>query len=205
LVSAVTFLDRDFRFVACPWITRSFGQTNYRAYVEDTETGEQAAWFFGTCLDSLAVAVPRYLWKLPWHRARMAFDCQYDAAAARYSTFEVTTRSRWAPARLVVEDSGQPPTELSGVSHLEAALVLLTHPTRGYFFRRDRSLGSYRIWHDRATPTVGAIREARYPLLHRLELVPEGDRGSLHSVLLQPHIDFTIYLPPSKITSKRAG
>src|SRR5262245_10316331 len=45
LVSVVTFLDRDFRFVAFPWITRSFGQTNYRAYVVDGETGEQVAWF----------------------------------------------------------------------------------------------------------------------------------------------------------------
>jgi hypothetical protein len=205
LISAVTFLDRDFRFVACPWIPRSFGQTNYRAYVEDTHTGDQVAWFFGTCLDSLAVAVPRYLWKLPWHRARMTFDCQYDAAAARYSTFSVMTRSHWAPAQLVLEDSGQPPTQLAGVSNLEAGLVLLTHPMRGYFFRRDGVLGSYTIWHDRTTPTVGEIREARYPLLQRLELVPEGERGGIHSVLLQPSIDFTIYLPPSKVNSERAG
>src|SRR5215831_4665504 len=42
LVSVVTFLDRDFRFVACPWFKASFGQTNYRAYVRDTSTGEQA-------------------------------------------------------------------------------------------------------------------------------------------------------------------
>src|SRR5712675_1156604 len=78
LVSVVTFLDRDFRFVACPWPTWTFGQTNYRAYVLDTETGEQAVWFFGTCLDSISVWVPRYMWKLPWHRAHMTFDCRYD-------------------------------------------------------------------------------------------------------------------------------
>jgi len=96
-------------------------------------------------------------------------------------------------------------TQLAGVSNLEAGLVLLTHPMRGYFFRRDGVLGSYTIWHDRTTPTVGEIREARYPLLQRLELVPEGERGSIHSVLLQPSIDFTIYLPPSKVNSERAG
>src|SRR6185503_12156590 len=55
------------------------------------------------------------------------------------------------------------------------------------------------------TPTVGEVREARYPLLQRLELVPEGDRGNIHSVLLQPKIDFTIYLPPSRVSSERAG
>src|SRR5258708_5872228 len=54
LVSVVTFLDKDFRFVACPWFKGSFGQTNYRAYVNDTHTGDHAVWFFGTCLDSLS-------------------------------------------------------------------------------------------------------------------------------------------------------
>lgn len=199
LVSVVTFLDRDFRFVACPWFKGSFGQTNYRAYVEDTRTGEQAAWFFGTCLDSVSVAVPRYLWRLPWHRARMTFDCRYDEAAARYSTFHVRTQSRWAPAELAIEDSGSPPARLPGVSNLEAGLVLLTHPMRGYFFRQDGALGSYAIWHDRAQATLASVREARYPLLQRLGLVDEGDRSSLHSVLLQRSIDFTIYLPPSRV------
>ena len=202
LVSVVTFLDRDFRFVACPRLKGSFGQTNYRAYVEDTETGEQAAWFFGTCLDSISVAVPRHLWKLPWHRAQMAFDCLYDEAKGRYARFHVRTESRWAPAYLKIEDSGKPPEQLSGVGNLEAALVFLTHPMRGYFFRRDGALGSYRIWHDRATPTVGTLQEAHYPLLQRLELVKEGDRSGLHSVLIQPNIDFTIYLPPSRIVPK---
>jgi uncharacterized protein YqjF (DUF2071 family) len=41
LVSVVTFLDEDFRFVACPWPRNTFGQTNYRSYVTDTATGEQ--------------------------------------------------------------------------------------------------------------------------------------------------------------------
>jgi len=199
LVSVVTFLDRDFRFATCPWFKGSFGQTNYRAYVQDTQTGEYAAWFFGTCLDSVSVAVPRYLWRLPWHRARMDFDCQYDQAAAQYTIFNVRTRSTWAPARLAIEDSGKPPTELAGVSNLEAGLVLLTHPLRGYFFRQDGALGSYAIWHDRAHLTVGTIQEVRYPLLQRLGLVEDGDQSDIYSVLIQPSIYFTIYLPPTRV------
>jgi hypothetical protein len=103
----------------------------------------------------------------------------------------------------VLEDSGRAPSTLPGVSTLEAGLVLLTHPMQGYFFRRDGALGSYAIWHDRTTPTAGMVREARYPLLERLELVAEGDQGSIHSVLLQPSIDFMIYLPPSKVVNTR--
>ena len=176
LVSVVTFLDRDFRFAAFPYFRGSFGQTNYRAYVADTQTGEQAAWFFGTCLDSVSVAIPRYLWRLPWHRARMDFACQYDQAAARYLIFKVKTRSGWAPAQLAINDSGKPPAQLPGVSSLEAGLVLLTHPLRGYFFRQDGALGSYAVWHDRAQTTVGTIQEARYPLLQELGLIEEGDQ-----------------------------
>jgi uncharacterized protein YqjF (DUF2071 family) len=158
MVSVVTFLDRNFRFVACPWLRRSFGQTNYRAYVEDTQCGEHVAWFFGTCLDSASVVVPRHVWRLPWHRARMLFDCRYDREAGRYSVFTVHTRSRWASDDLIIEDSGEAPSQLSGTSNLEAGLVLLTHPLRG-------TLGSYRIWHDRTQPTVGVVQEASYPLL----------------------------------------
>jgi len=204
LVSVVTFLDRDFRLAMFPWFKGSFGQTNYRAYVQDTQTGEYAAWFFGTCLDSVSVAVPRYLWRLPWHRAWMDFDCQYDKAAARYSKFSVRTRSGWAPARLAIEDSGKPPTELAGVSNLEAGLVLLTHPLRGYFFRQDGALGSYAIWHDRAQLTVGRIQEASYPFLQHLGLVEEGNQSDIYNVLVQPSIDFAIYLPPSKVKAESA-
>src|SRR5579864_9393318 len=57
-VSAVPFEDQDFRFVAVPWLRFRFGQTNYRTYVVDRATGRRAVWFFGTTLESWAVAVP---------------------------------------------------------------------------------------------------------------------------------------------------
>lgn len=199
LVSVVTFLDQDFRFVGWPWLKRSFGQTNYRAYVTDKQTGEHVAWFFGTCVDSVTVAIPRYLWKLPWHRGRVAFDCRYDEADQRYGSYRVSTRSRWAPAALEIEDTGTRPAEFPGFSSVETGLVVLTHPLRGYFFRRDGSLGSYAIWHDRMHATVGRVTRARYPLFTELGLVPEGDRRNIHSVLLQRRFDFTIYLPPTTV------
>ena len=89
LVSVVPFVDQDFRLARFPWLKGHFGQTNYRAYVTDTETGEHAVWFFGTSLDSPTVFVPRQLWKLPWHKASIRFDCEYDALLA------VTGRIAW--------------------------------------------------------------------------------------------------------------
>lgn len=199
LVSVVTFFDRNFRLAAFPWFKSHFGQTNYRSYVLDTQTGEHVAWFFGTCLDSFSVVVPRNVWRLPWHRCRMSFDCRYDERARRYTHFEIRTRSRWAPALLEVQDLGEAPWELPGFSNLEAGLVLLTQPTRGFYFRRDGVLGSYTIWHDRLKQTVGSIKVAQYALLQDLDLIPLGDCANIHSVLIQPRVDFTIYLPPGKV------
>ena len=197
LISVVPFLDRDFRFICCPWPRFAFGQTNYRAYVTDSETGEHLAWFFGTSLDSWSVNIPHYLWKLPWHRGRIRFDTQYDQEASRYTRYRMETQSKWAPAELELKDTGLPPQELAGFEDLETGLVLITHPLRGVFYRRDGELGSYSIWHDRIQVTEAKITRASFPLLEKLELVPEGDTAAIHSVLIQPEVDFTIYLPPA--------
>ena len=203
LVSVVPFVDQDFRLARFPWLKGRFGQTNYRAYVTDTETGEHAVWFFGTSLDSPAVFVPRHLWKLPWHKASIRFDCEYDARLGRYRSYRMVTNNSWADALLELEDTGAAPSALDGFADLETGLVLLTHPRRGYYFRRDGRLGSYAIWHSRLRPTVGRVVEARFDLLNRLELVASGDVSSVHSVLMQHQTDFTIYLPPMIAASRR--
>jgi len=202
LVSAVPFLDRRFRLTRCPWPTWSFGQINYRAYVTDTETGEHVVWFFGTSLASPFAAVPRLAWKLPWHRARIDFDTTYAADHRRYTRYRFRSQSPGADAELELEDTGQAPEQLEGFDSLEAGLVLLTHPLRGYYFRRDGVLGSYSVWHDRLELTLGRATSARFDLFERLDLVRSGDLTSIHSVLIQPTTEFWIYLPP-KVCAKR--
>ncbi len=196
LISVVPFLDIDFHFAKFPWIKWHFGQTNYRAYIYDPQKEEHAVWFFGTCLDSYTNVVPHYIWKLPWHNGRIRFDCTYDTQDKRYTHYTMQTKSSWSPAELSLTDSGQPPPTLAGFSTLESGLVLLTHPLRGYYFRRNGLLGSYNIWHDQLQTTAGTILTAKFPLLARLGLVAAGDLENVHSVLLQNRTDFTIYLPP---------
>ena len=199
LVSVVPFLDLDFRFVQFPWLKWTFAQTNYRAYVTDMETGQHVVWFFGTSLDSWTVSIPRWAWQLPWHRANIRFDTQYDNQQQAYTNYQMVTHSQWAGANLELSDTGRPPKQLLGFPNLESGLVLLTHPLRGYFYRRDGKLGSYSIWHDQLQPTEGHVKEANFPLLHRLGLVEESDLSAIHSVLIQPKTDFTIYLPPVRV------
>lgn len=196
LLSAVPFIDIDFRFVACPWPALSFGQTNYRAYVIDSETGEHAVWFFGTCVDSWTVLVPQRFWKLPWYRGRVRFDCDYDTDAARYRRYSMHTDSAWSPAEVELADTGEPVRRLDGFESMESALVILTHPLRGYYYRRDGLLGSYSVWHDKFDVTVGSCVKARFDLLEDLGLVSRTEQTRPHSVLIQHETEFTVQLPP---------
>jgi hypothetical protein len=199
LVSMVPFEDQDFHVIGLPWLKFRFGQTNYRTYVIDRETGERAVWFFGSTLDSWTVAVPRYWWRLPWHRSRIRFDCEYDAAAGRYRRYRMSTTSAWAAVELELEDGAQPLCELSGIPDFESGLVTLTHPLLGVFYRRDGRLGSYRIWHDRLACTAGRCVHARISLFDRLGIVPYAEQQSPQSVLIQRETEFAIYLPPQKL------
>lgn len=196
LVSVVPFVDRDFRFVRCPFPRFRMGQTNYRAYVIDRETGEHCVWFWGTTLGSWTVSVPHYLWRLPWHRGRVAFDCEFDAAAGKYARYRMATRSSWAPVKLEMEDSGRLLTGLPGFDDLEHGRMVLTHPFKGAFYRRDGKLGTYSVWHDPLNLTTGRLLRAEFGLFDRLGVVPFAEQMAPHSVLIQRSTEFAIGLPP---------
>ncbi len=196
-VSVVPFQDADFQFSAFPWPRFTFGQTNYRTYVIDRQTGQRAVWFFGTTLGAWLVYIPRLAWSLPWHPAQFHFETSY--ADGRYTHYEVRTKSDWAGADVILEDSGQPVELLNGYSDLEAGLVKLTHPTMGVFYRLDGRLGTYSIWHDRLRCTRGRVVSARFELLDRLGLVPFAEQGTADSVLIQPETTFIIKLPPKRL------
>jgi hypothetical protein len=201
-VSMVPFEDQDFRFAGAPWFKFQFGQTNYRTYVIDRATGQRLVWFFGTTLSSWTVAIPRFAWKLPWHPGQVEFDCDYDSSGQRYASYEMRTRSTWAPVKLTLEDSGEPVTELAGCPDFEAGLVILTHPLFGIFYRRDGGLGQYSIWHDRLRLSTGKCLSAEIGLFDRLGIVPFAEQLQPYSVLLQHETEFTIYLPPRRVHSE---
>lgn len=199
LVSVVPFEDQDFHFAGLPWPRWRFGQTNYRVYVRDRASGERLVWFLGTCLDSWTVAVPRLLWRLPWHRGRSRFDCRWDAGLGRYGHWSLRTDSDWAPLALALADEGRPPGGFDGFADRDEAMRVLTHPLRGAFYRRDGQLGGYSVWHARLQPTEGRLLSARVGLLDRLGILSFAEQAQAHSVLMQPTTLFRIYLPPRRL------
>ncbi len=200
MMSAVPFLDADFHFPRIvPFLKFGFGQTNYRVYVIDRRSGEHGVWFFGTTLGSAVVHLARVAWKIPWHPAGYEIDCEYDRIRNRYSSYRYAVDSAWGPARIDVEDTGEPVTTVEGFDSLEEAMLILTHPVDGFFRRLDGRLGGYSVGHEPIPITDGRARHLSFGLYRALGLLTDEEMERPHSVFLCPETEFRVFLPPRLI------
>jgi len=192
LVSAVSFLNTRFFVGFAPFVKLSCGQTNYRAY--GRRDGKRCVWFFGTGLDSIFVAMPRHLWRLPWHRMRVTREGSWDGDRLR--SYGWHARADGAEERLVFEGTGEPLGVLPGFETAEETREVLTHPLVGYLWTRGGRLVTYGVWHEELVMEVARVKEARYERFERLGLVAPGQPP--HSVLVQRLTDFLVLLPPRR-------
>lgn len=199
LISVVPFIDVDFTSAVFPFPKFTMGQTNYRIYIIDTETGERCVWFLGTTLDSWTLMVPRYLWNLPWHAGRVRFNCVLNETSGLYDKYQMETTSEWAAASVELSQSESDTFNFPGFPDVESALVYLTHPLAGFYYRRDNKLGTYRVWHKQLDVKPGRLKSAEFKLLSNLGLVEKAEQSSPYSVLIEPINEFTIYLPSTVI------
>jgi len=199
LISVVPFIDVDFTSAVFPFPKSSMGQTNYRIYIIDTKTGERCVWFLGTTLDSWTLAVPRYLWNLPWYAGQVSFQCYFNQTSKMYDKYQMKTQSSWAQASVELVQSKNDSFNFPGFPNTESALVYLTHPLAGFYYRRDGKLGTYRVWHKELEVKPATLLSAKFKLLSELGIVEESEQNSPYSVLIEPINEFTIYLPPTVI------
>ena len=200
MLSVVPFFDLDFHFVnVLPFLRFGFGQTNHRVYVIDQATGEHCVWFFGTTLGSPLVYLPRLLWKIPWHNARYQLDCVYDRDARRYRQYRFTIESGWCGGIAEIEDTGEPVALTEGFDSVEQMQLILTHPLDGYFHRLDGQLGTYSVWHELISLTVGRPKNLYFSLYERLGLLSAAEMQKPHSVFLCPETEFLVRLPPREL------
>lgn len=199
LISVVPFIDVDFTSAVYPFPKFTMGQTNYRIYIIDKQTNERCVWFLGTTLDSWTLAIPKYIWNLPWYSGDVKFDCDFDDSQQIYLKYKMTTDATWAPANVELAQTKNAAIELAGFPDIETGLVYLTHPLAGFYHRRDGKLGTYRVWHKQLKVSSGYLKSASFGLLSRLELVTQEEQQIAHSVLIEPINEFTIYLPPKVV------
>lgn len=199
LISVVPFIDVDFTSAVFPFLNLTMGQTNYRIYIIDTVTQERCVWFLGTTLDSWTIVVPRYLWQLPWHTGKITFDCKLDQQTGIYKQYSMHTESAWASVNVELEQKQETECKFAGFPDTETALVYLTHPLAGFYYRRDGKLGTYRVWHKQLQVKPAELVKADFGLLSKMQLVSLEEQQQPYSVLIEPVNEFTIYLPPAVI------
>lgn len=197
LVSAVTFIDKDFHFKKIlPFCKLQFPQTNYRAYIIDKETREQCVWFFGTGLGSPLVFIPKKLWKMPWFLSKYKVNFEYSD---KYILYKVEISAFNSSANIDIVEDEKTNFVIKDFSSLEEAQLILTHPVTGYFSRSDNSIGRYKIWHPKMEIQTGRCKNAYFEKFERLGLLKGEQMRQPYSVLLTKEIEFIIDLPPNKI------
>ena len=143
--------------------------------------------------------MPRLLWNLPWHSGKVSFDCTFNEVNGLYEKYHMETASEWAEASVDLVQSESDLFEFPGFPDVESALVYLTHPLAGFYYRRDNKLGTYRVWHKELAVKPAKLKSANFKLLSDLGIVKEAEQKTPYSVLIEPINEFTIYLPPSII------
>ena len=143
--------------------------------------------------------MPRFLWNLPWHAGKVNFDCRLNEETGLYDQYGMDTESVWAQASVDLAQSKSDEFEFPGFPDTESALVYLTHPLAGFYYRRDKKLGTYRVWHKELNVKPAKLKSANFKLLSDLGIVKASEQNSPYSVLIEPINEFTIYLPPTVI------
>lgn len=193
MVSAVTFTNHDFRVGFAPFIRLTAPQTNFRAYVRRGD--EQAVFFFGTTLGSPFVALPRYVWRLPWAFGR--HDNMLRVERGSVAEYRYASHGEHGEERVVARGTSVPMGRLDGFPDEATTTRLLTHPLIGYLRRRDGAYVTYGVDHGTLAMERADATEARFALFERLGLVTPGQAP--HSVLLLPATVFVVRLPPKRV------
>ncbi|MFM2343396.1 MAG: hypothetical protein RLZZ210_4 [Pseudomonadota bacterium] len=199
LISVVPFFDMDFTSAVFPFFKFKMGQTNYRIYIIDQDTGKRAVWFLGTTLDSWIIFTPHVLWNLPLYRGSVKFDCIQDENSGLYTQYKMTTKSKWASVDIDLYQDISHDFEFDGFPDIETSLVYLTHLLDGFYHRRDGKLGTYNVWHKKLEVKPARLKHAKFGLLERMGLVNLSEQQNPYNALIEPINEFTIYMPPKVI------
>lgn len=197
LVSAVTFIDKDFNFKnILPFYKVSFPQTNYRSYIIDKKSGENCAWFFGTGIGSKLVNIPKNLWKMPWFYSIYETEFIHNI---KYEKYKINIHAENSSAQIdIVEDNVSSFGKLD-FKDINQAQLILTHPVTGYFKRSDHQIGKYKIWHPEMKISTARANNLYFEKFEKLNLLDAEEMKNPYSILLTKEIEFIIDLPPKRI------
>jgi len=197
LISAVNFKDTDFSLSRIlQFIKFNFYQTNFRTYIIDKTNNSHCAWFFGTTLGSKTSLIPNKIWKMPWERGKYTEDIRIKNGI--YNKYELEFKSKQGIGKVSLVSTTTKMKIHSGFTSLDEQLLILTHPVIGYYYLKNKEIGTYEIWHPKMDLCEGKLDDAYFELFNKLNLLDKKEMKHPHSVLIINEIEFDILLPPKK-------
>lgn len=196
LMSAVPFVDRNFCFKNLRILGKySFGQINFRVYVR--YKGENCVWFLGTVLGSMYYLIPNRLWQMPWYYGNFNIETVYEDS--RYEKYKIEVKSKMASSRIDLIDKGEEFTLAPGFSSMEEMKLIMTQPLEGCYLKRNKNIGSYRIWHGELKMKIANAKDLYFQLFEDLKLLNKEEMQKPHSVWITPKTFFEVELPPKEL------
>lgn len=192
-VTTACFCNRDLRPRLTNRPTHTFNQVTFRTYVTHGEA--RGLYFFGTYCDTAASFVWQGAMATGTKLARFDFDMMEDGRG--YSRYACTARSGAEEASWVAEATDQP-EPIHPFATADDHVQFLGYRLHG--FSRN-PLGFYthgRVDHRKLRPFSGRLLEGRFDLWTRLGILQPGEFLSPASVLIEPHIRFTL-MPPRPV------
>lgn len=189
-VTTTCFCNRDLRWRLTKRPTHTFNQITFRTYVKYGEA--RGLYFFGTYCDTIASVLWQGAMATGTKLAKFELDTHKDGRG--YHRYACTARSGAEEVSWLAEASGDPapiPPFATANEHVQFIGYRLHGFSRNPF-------GFYthgRVDHRKLRPYSGRLLEGRFDFWTRLGILDPGEYLSPASVLIEPHIRFTLRPP----------
>lgn len=177
-----------------PRLRVTFLQTNYRAYVEYKD--EPCVWFFTIQVRTHAATFDKLLFGTPTYYARLALDYDWNATARYYGHYRFRSDTWGRQLLFDVDGLDQSPQASPCFDSPDELVEFFCQPPAGYYREPDSGwVSRLKVDHERLTPKIGRLTQARSDILPSLGLVYPDELMRPHSILLHPSAQFKGYLP----------
>lgn len=192
-VTTTCFCNRELRWRLTKRPTHTFNQITFRTYVTYGEA--RGLYFFGTFCDTIASFVWQGAMATGTKLAKFEYDMEKDGRG--YRRYSCTARSGAEEVSWLAEAIDEPaaiPPFATADEHVQYIGYRLHGFSRNPF-------GFYthgRVDHRKLRPFSGRLLEGRFDFWTRLGVIDPGEYLSPASVLIEPHILFTL-MPPRPV------
>lgn len=193
-ISLVIFQSTRVRLRALPFMTFDYYQFNIRTYVIDPVSGRNAVYFLRSGVTSRLISLATRSIGIPWEFIDLKVSTVSSKGSKCLQVSGNWENKIYLEARAASENN-QAPTLFGSTA---SAIDFLVRPLIGFVGGGNRTR-RFTIWHSEVQPEIWSLVTMECPVFQEIGAV--SDYVNTHSVFYLSSADFSVFLPPKKITS----